>query len=1349
MQNHDAISGSSTLTRAVEATTELVGQFKMRGYELLELLGQGGFGSVYRALQLSTGQAVAIKCLKIGGIPEEKDRKKKNERFKREIRLCTDLNHPHIVKLLDKGNIPESRLYAVFEFIPGKTLRDIILQKGTLSAAEAGEYMAQTLDALSCAHARGIVHRDLKPQNIMVTETGARPCVKVLDFGIGALVPHARKTDYHTLTDGIEAIGTPSYSAPEQLRGDPPTIKSDLYSWGLIFLECLTGNPVMKGETLAEICYGHLSPLEIPLPPAIAGHELGNLLRRVLKKNPWERTGDAIQVFSDLLKINLNLLVGNLNTTAVRNASAAEETRLNTSFWKGVQSERRQITVICCHLGIGTFKNSKPDFEFIETIRKDRLQYCKDICLRYGGYATGAMGSYLMFHFGYPYKNDSDARLAAKAALELTCDVRRRNIFLKDLYGINLELRVGIHTGMALIREKEPPAGIAPDIALRLTSFAPPQSILVSGTTRELLRQYTEFEATDLEPLKIGDNDLKIYCLTDSKEAEAGAITFPEQVRTGIPMVGRQTEFRRILRLFEETIEGGKRCLLISGEPGIGKSRLAHEMQMKIAQRGYATKTCRCLPEYANNALYPILEIIKKDLKINNAPPHSRVIERMERELRECNCAPEVALPILCSWMFVPQPGDFQIIQHSPARQKEILFDVLERILANGRKEGPWVLVVEDLHWCDATTLELLDRFVKREMEKNAFIIMTARPEFANPWDEASVSAVVLDSLAVSEVEAMIAQITGEKPVEKRTLARLAQRTDGIPFYIEELTRMLLDNSSLTENNGVMTLKENALPEAMPVTLRSLLETRLNGLGQEKETLQIASVIGREFEFSLLSNTSEKDDAVVRSELDKLLSANLIYRHHKAKKGTFVFRHALIRDAAYDSMLASVKKSTHRRIGEIYEKSVFHLAEEKPSELARHFGLACEYEKAVHYGIEAAKAAVQRSLNDDTIVYCRQALEWIESLRAEKQRNAELTVNMYLTQALMSKYGWADVRAKECADRSLLLLGNVKNDMETVPFLWSLATYHHVAGNRRDVRVLADQLNGIAEQAGDPGLKVAGGTLMGLRCQADGEYRKAAEALEYAIKLHDSERDGAHSTIFGFDTRVWSEATLGVVYCFTEKENGKADTACTNAIDRGRELQHVPSLCMALLYYGLVSYHQGNKLKASELMSELLELAERFGLPAYTGYGSIIHCWAKGEPEMIRNILDGLRRLGCKLGLTLYTAMLADALADKGAVKEAVLVVDACIDFCGQNDEHGHEAALYLQHARYDRMVFPERSESVRTLLLKAARLAKMQGACRLEAEAMRELATLKGGTGRAHVNQTKSDNGISVASIA
>ena len=284
----------------------------IKDYVIEAVIAEGGFGRVYKAIQKSIHQSVAIKTLKFHHNLGEHKKRKHISRFERETQLCAEMNHPNIVKLLDKGYTDQGDLYAVFEFVEGETLKDLIIKNSGLSPVETVHLMGQVLDALVSAHKKGIVHRDLKPQNIMVTHSGVAPIVKILDFGIGAITNEVQREDYVNVTLTKETIGTPAYSAPEQLRGEPPTVKSDIYAWGLVLLECLTGEQAIKGRTLAEVFQQQLSPGNIVIPPAIAGHELAELLRKVLDKVPETRIGDTSKLYHDFAQINIQNLVGDI-----------------------------------------------------------------------------------------------------------------------------------------------------------------------------------------------------------------------------------------------------------------------------------------------------------------------------------------------------------------------------------------------------------------------------------------------------------------------------------------------------------------------------------------------------------------------------------------------------------------------------------------------------------------------------------------------------------------------------------------------------------------------------------------------------------------------------------------------------------------------------------------------------------------------------------------------------------------------------------------------------------------------------------------------------------------------------
>ena len=1308
------------------------------GYRLVSKLGAGGFGTVFQAVQESTGQTVALKMLRPGADLDERRQQRQIERFERETQLCAELSHPHIVQLLDKGKTEDGQLFAVFEFVQGETLKDLLVRRGPLSALEAGGLMGQVLDALASAHARGVVHRDLKPHNIMVSHTGARAHAKVLDFGIGALIPDQRQADYKTLTMTEEVMGTPSYSAPEQLRGEPPTIKSDLYAWGLVFLECLTGQPVMQGRTLAEIYHQQLSPVDVVLPSAIAGHELAHLLRRTLRKDSRDRAEHASQVYADFCRLNLASLVGDLTPslgTDDQNSARMTVTLQHDGFGHAFQSERRQITVLCCNVSLKLDGEVEPDFETmesLETLQRDQLALIVDVALKYGGYAVGELGGSVMIYYGYPHVSDADARRAARTALELIDLARRRNAQSEVERGPRMEYRLGMHTGMVLTRPDRAPAGWTPALAFRLEHLAPPETVLVSAATRQLLEPHLTFEPAEPELVRRHQMPSPVFVLTGERHTESRP--FLRGARSERPLVGRQLEDEAMRRMWAAARQGEGGSVLMTGEPGIGKSRLADEVRCFASDEGFTILDCRCLPEHQNNALYPVLEMLKRRLRFPDADSSNIAIEQLHAALQPCEWPIEITMPILCAWLSLPIPSHFSPVQYSPNRQKQILLEVLEQLLFSWADGQPCVLIVEDLHWIDLITMEWLDRLVKAASSRAFLLLLTARPEFSVPWAPEQLQILPLQRLASDQAKVMIQQVLDGQPIADDALTRLSERVDGIPLFVEELIRMLLDRDALIHRDGVYVLSERFDEASIPITLRDMLNERLDNLGPAKETAQMAAAIGREFDYGLLVHASFRSEARVQADLDQLIAADLTYRQLHVQCDRFMFRHALIRDAAYEGMPQSIREQAHASIAETLESRFQDVVEATPAVIADHLAGARQFGKAVEYGMRAARSSLQRSLNDETLFHTGQVEAWLEQIEPDVQPEAELEISGILTQALMGKFGWADPQVEASALRTREKLNQLPNSPYTVSTLWSLATYHQVAGNRAAVRTITDELVETAEISGDVGLKAAAAAMLGIRYRADGQYAESATALERALQLYDPQQHRTYGMEFGLDIRTWATGTLGIVRWFTG-ESADAVRYVNDAFAWAQHLNHVPSLGIALLYRALLQQHRGAREAAREAADKLLQLAEKYGLPAYSAYGKVIHCWATDNAPLALDILDGLQGIGCRLGLPFYTSLVADAEARSGLLEAAIQRIDHCLALCRENDERNYEPELYRRRALYLLEAHPSGHTAIERDLERAAALSRDNGMRRTEAEALCSLLELFADTSgqRAH----------------
>lgn len=1282
---------------------------RLPGYELLGPLGAGGYGTVFLASQHKTGARVAIKVARLQGDA------RRAARFHRETGLCARLHHPHIVQLLDKGQEgPDA--YGVFEYVPGETLKSHIRRKGALSALETGHIMSQVLDALDCAHRAGIVHRDLKPDNIMITCTGSLTHAMVLDFGISTLVPQARASQFPTLTMTDECLGTPSYCAPEQLRGEPPTVQSDIYAWGLTFLECLTGRAAIGGASPAEIFHRQLSAQEVPLPPEIAAHPLGALLRRALKKNQAERCGTAGALLLELAKTRLDDLVGSLRSER-RHADSPLGRTVSTP--RGFV-EKRQLTVVCCSVTVwplGLADPSGPDpVEQLELAQREEFGVFGDAAVRRGGMLAGTLGDRMVLLFGYPYACDTDARRAAATALDLISLGARRGDALSQGRQGRLSVRLGMHTGIGVVAPGEAPSGHAVNLAMRLASLAAPGTLLVSESSGRLLRPFAEWEVAQDGAALAQEQGLHALQLKPALLPGAGAAA------TRAPFhgarVGRERESDLLWAAWENACLGHGGTLLVHGEPGIGKSCIVDGLRERVAKPGSQVLRGQCMPEHRNSALAPILGLLRQRLDEGpRAACGEAAARRLESALQAAGCDTARVLPIFCSWLSLPL-GPRAPSPVSPALQRDLLLASIAQWLCHLARQAPLLIVLEDLHWVDPTTADLLERLMAAAPGEPLLLALTARPAWVPP-EGLPLQAVEPARLDRAQAALVARLALAPKAVDAAVIEHIVARTDGVPLFIQELAKMLAE-THLVERGGLWMFADGARPTSIPSTLRDSLIARFDQLGPARDLLQLAATIGRHFELDLLRACAGPHESALPGGLGALLEAGLIAEADGGPAGAYVFRHALIRDTAYAGMVEAQRKLKHRAVALALARLRPQLTDDEPGLIARHYGEAGEHARAVELGIRQLGITQLRSLNDETIALARQVEGWIGHLAPALRGQARLEVNGYLTQALMNKHGWANAQVKAKIALSQSLLNGSVAYAQEVRHLWSMITFHHVASNRAEVRKLSSRLMELAQSRRDESVLVAACTYVGLARYSDGDFTAAERALSEAIERYEPRAHAQHARQLGFDTRVWASSGRALVRWFAGHDGAAADAA--QAVEWAREIGHAPSLSMALLYQGLGFQAAGDRGNALRTMDELLEIGARLGLPAFQGYARIIRCWATGDIEPADQAVEALWRMGCRYCQTYYRAFAADTLAQQGRWGEALARIGGSLKLVDQLGEHMYSAELHLARARCLRGAGAGR-QAVDASLRRAAEAARRGGKARTLAEAGIETA--------------------------
>ncbi|MCJ8292057.1 MAG: TOMM system kinase/cyclase fusion protein [Crocinitomicaceae bacterium] len=1246
-------------------------------YRYLEKIGEGGYGIVYKAEQISTGQIVAIKVVKTLENTTNEKRKQQLARFEREARLCAELNHPNIVKLIDKGETDQGEPNVVFEYVEGETLKAFILRKKNLSATEMAPLMGQVLDALVYVHSKGIVHRDLKPQNIIISQIGAKNHVKILDFGIGAFTHDFRTTDYRNLTVTQDVLGTPTYSAPEQLRGEPPTTKSDLYAWGLIVIECLTGKPVMDGGSIAEVFQQQLMSSNVPIPPSIVGHDLAHLLRKVLEKNPRNRAQETQTIAEKFEEINFNTLTGIIEEQK-KIVDDDSGTLANNMVWSATTGARKQLTVLCFRLNLVPSKGVQLDLEILDAIQKDQLNLCKDTAIRYGGYVSGTFMNNLAVYYGYPETSDTDARRAGRTALELVIEANKRSALLMKQHGIRIDLQIGIHSGTTLIQRNHLPEGNVPNISFDLMQGASSGTVQVSAPTKKLLDPFLEFEKAKELSLSEDSESMIIYKLIGERETEALSSLRPRSANR--EMVGRELEKVTLLESWKQTNERGN-AVIVNGQAGIGKSKLSYEIKKIVRTLGNVVRECRCLPEHQNNALYPFLKMLRNHWGITDLIDKDKVVARLKEVLEEANCTLDVNLPLLCSWLSISLPEEYTLSEAAPEEQKKLLFQLLKQCLLNFDQENPFLLVVEDLHWLDPTSKEFIEYLLTDLKEQQYMLLMTARPEFENSWDKECLLEIDLEILSNDSLKALIQGNLEGKSISKKALTYISERADGIPFFAEELTQMLLERKYIIASNKVYDLVEDIDTKSIPITLQDLLNARLDSLSMAKETAQLAAAIGREFNYELLTKASVKDEASVQSDLEMLINADLIYHQRRIQSGNYIFRHALIRDAAYDSMPSSMQQDSHGRIATVLENDYPEKVNEHPFRLAQHLGSASQYSRAIEYAFTAIQKRIEGSLNNEAFGLYKITQSWVQSIEGELERKeTELQLNINMLPVYTITHGWGTeefeslvIKNNKLIDEIRLLQPDYENkaiEEQVLKSEWMLFSNYHSQMKQEETLALGNEILDQLKKVDDHRLKMAVSAFMGQAYINDGAFAQAMDMFESVMRESEARQDFQIHLEYGFDPCVHSLGLMGLVEYILGYPD-KAMSYAEKGVEYAKGLDNAMTVAVASLFASLLTALLSDVANTKKILSELYEAYENEVANSFVEKVIfLVDDWVKGDTQRAEESLQMFLDVGQHNSLSWYEPLLVETLLNNGDSKKAKELLFASIKRSTKNGEN-------------------------------------------------------------------------------
>jgi class 3 adenylate cyclase/predicted ATPase/tRNA A37 threonylcarbamoyladenosine biosynthesis protein TsaE len=941
-------------------------------------------------------------------------------------------------------------------------------------------------------------------------------------------------------------------------------------------------------------------------------------------------------------------------------------------------AERRHLTVLCCDLAGAMALAERPDPEEYREVLHAYHQTCTEVMQRFDGYVAQYLGNGVLVYFGYPVAHEDDAQRAIRAGLALLEALATRTPHLALPPGKPLAVRLGVHTGLVVVGDvgvgtrHEPLAlGETPNIALRLPALAAPNTLVISAATQQLAAGYFRCKALGAHTLVDLAPPMEVYHVLGASGVQSRLAVAALHGLT--PLVGRAQDVALLTERWAHVTEGMGQVVLLTGEAGIGKSRLVQVLIEHVADAGHVWLECQGSPYYQHTALYPLIELLERAvLRFDLEESPSQKLHKLEGCLRQYGLSLAEVVPLFTALLSLPLPAAYAPLSMSPEQQKQHTFHAFLTLLLRMASQQPLLLVMEDLHWVDPSTLEWLSLLVDQGPTTRILALCTYRPDFSPPWTgRAHLTQVTLARLPQYQTTVLTHQVAYGKALPTEVTAQIVAKTDGVPLFVEEVTKTVLESGLLQDQGDHYILTGPLPPLAIPVTLHDSLLARLDRLGAAKGLAQLGATLGREFAYVMLQAVAPWDEETVRRGLQQLVEAELLYQRELPPQATYVFKHALIRDAAYQSLLKRTQQHYHQRIAQVLVAQFPTIIETQPELVAQHYTEAGLAAPAVEYWQRAGQRALQRSANLEAVQHLSMALSLLATLPETSARaQQELDLQIALGPALMAARGWAAPEVEQTYGRARALCTQLGETSQLFPTLWGLWRFYQSRGVLPTARDLGEQLMRLAERTADPIRLLEAHSALGQTLFQLGAYAAAWQHLEQGIALIDSIAQRAlvlrHGNAPGVVFLSFAALTL---WCLGYP--AQAVQRSQEALALAQALDHPFSLAAAQHYAAFLYRHRHETLEVQMLAGALLTLATAQGFPLYVGYGTYWRGWAgamqgEGEAGMMhmRQGLAAVLATGQTLARPFCLVVLAEVAVQVGQIEEGLrLVAEALAAF--------------------------------------------------------------------------------------
>jgi class 3 adenylate cyclase/tetratricopeptide (TPR) repeat protein len=793
------------------------------------------------------------------------------------------------------------------------------------------------------------------------------------------------------------------------------------------------------------------------------------------------------------------------------------------------QAERRQLTVVFCDLVDSTALASRLDPEDLRDVIGAYHECVAATIGRFDGFVAKYMGDGVLAYFGYPRAHEDEPDRAVRASLELIDAVRD----LKPQAGLELRCRVGIATGLVVVgdlvgsgeAQERGIVGETPNLAARLQALAEPNTVVIGPSTRRLLGNL--FEYRDLDAIAVKGFAGRVQASRVLRPSAVQSRFEALRVAALTPLVGREEEIDLLLRRWQRAKDGEGQVVLLSGEPGIGKSRLTVAMQEQLQAEPHIRLRHFCSSHHAESAFYPIIRRLARDAGFGPEDDNPSRLGKLEALLSQTSASAE-DVALIADMLSLPDKSHSLPTNLSPQRRKEKTLEALLRRFVELSLRQPMLMIFEDVHWIDHTSLELLELLVERVAQLRVLLIVTCRPEFAAPWSgHAHVTALSLNRLGQRHVVTIVAGITGGRPLPRAVLEQIVDHTDGVPLFVEELTNTVLESGLLQAEADRFVLTGPLPAHAIPTTLHASLAARLDRFAPVREVAQIGAAIGREFSYALLRAVAPLSDTELHDALQQLVASGLVHSRGTPPDAVYVFKHALVQDTAYDTLLRSRRVQLHARIATALEEHFPDTVARQPHLAAHHCAAAGLSAKAILYHHQAGQQAVARSAMQEAVAQLEKGLALLPKLAAGPERDRlELGLQMTLGSAFAAAKGYAAKEAGTAFIRARELAEALDDSAQLVPIVGGVSTHHLNRAQFSLAYEAASDLLRLTEDRNDPVGQARANNCMGVSLLAGGNITRAPAYFEKSTTFYDPFARTGIASFFGQDPHVSARAYL-------------------------------------------------------------------------------------------------------------------------------------------------------------------------------------------------------------------------------